>query len=143
VRSLYIPIFHIPGLQAGMTKIQKRLPSSAWGQSIARREGARVDEEWPGPTFGADAANGMQLYRANVIPRMRNPRPQTARVPVQLIVPVKDPWVPPSLLAGIEDMAPDLRRRNVDAGHWVVRSQPVDVAVWITEFIESLDEAAA
>lgn len=142
MRSLYIPIFHIPGVQAGVSKLHKRLPGAAWGRSIARREGARVDAEWPGPTFGADVARGMQLYRANAFQRLRNPRPQRARVPVQLIVAVRDPWVPPSLLVGIDDMAPNLRRRHVDAGHWVVRSQPVDVAVWISEFIESLEQGA-
>ncbi|MDQ2651111.1 MAG: alpha/beta fold hydrolase [Actinomycetota bacterium] len=142
LRSAYIPFFHLPGVQAGAERIQGALTASRkrFGKAIARRENARVDGDWPASTFGRDVANGMELYRANVRDRLARPNPLRARVPVQLIVAVHDPWVPPSLLDGLEDIAPDLRRRNVDAGHWVIRSQPVDVAVWITEFVESLDE---
>jgi pimeloyl-ACP methyl ester carboxylesterase len=139
-RSAYVPFFHLPGVQAAATRFEGLLGGArkAFGRGIARREGARVDDDWPAPTFPSDLANGMQLYRANVRPRLAHPQPMRARVPVQLIVAVRDPWVPPSFLTGLEDIAPDLHRRHVDAGHWVVRSQPVDVAVWITEFVESV-----
>jgi pimeloyl-ACP methyl ester carboxylesterase len=139
VRSSYVPFFHLPGVQATASRFHAALSGGrkGFGRSMARREGARVDDQWPAPTFGRDLANGMQLYRANVIEHLARPQPRRARVPVQLIVAVRDPWVPPSFLVGLEDIAPELRRRNVDAGHWVVRSQPVDVAVWIAEFVES------
>jgi pimeloyl-ACP methyl ester carboxylesterase len=139
-RSAYIPFFHLPGVRSGAARAEGALSRgrAAWGRAIARREGARVDDDWPAATFGRDLANGKELYRANVRSRLTRPRPMRARVPVQLIVAVRDPWVPPSLLVGLEAVAPELRRRNVDAGHWVIRSQPVDVAVWIAEFIESL-----
>jgi pimeloyl-ACP methyl ester carboxylesterase len=144
LRSAYIPFFHVPGVQPAATRLRAGINATRnrFGEGMARREGARVDEHWPAPTFGTDLANGMQLYRANARRRLARPAQLQARVPVQLIVAVRDPWVPPSLLVGLEEIAPDLRRRHVDAGHWVIRSQPVDVAVWITEFIESLAETA-
>lgn len=143
LRSAYVPFFHLPGVRAGADRIQGAIGASRkrFGRAMARREGARTDDSWPAPTFGRDVANGMELYRANVRDGLIRPRALRARVPVQLLVAVRDPWVPPSLLDGLEAIAPDLRRRHVDAGHWVIRSQPVDVAVWIAEFIEALADA--
>lgn len=140
VRSSYVAVFHTPGVRAACARFSTAVGRSrrAFGRSVARAEGARTDDAWPAPTFGRDLANGMQLYRANVGPRLREPRALRAHVPVQLVVPVQDRFVPSSFLEGIEALAPDLRRRRVDAAHWVVRSQPVDVAVWVMEHVEDV-----
>jgi hypothetical protein len=47
------------------------------------------------------------------------------------------------LFDGIEEVAPDLRRREVEARHWIVRSQPVDVAAWVAEFAEEIEARSA
>jgi hypothetical protein len=100
-----------------------------------------VDDAWPAPTFGEDVANGMQLYRANFRPRLRRAAQRHAHVPVQLIVLTRDRFVPGWLFDGIHEVAPDLHRRDVAARHWVVRSQPVDVASWIAEHAVAVDAA--
>lgn len=134
-RSSYIGAFHLPGA----VRVTVRLGRSsrlraAFARGLRRREGVDTDDRWPAPTFGADAAHGMRLYRANVGVRLRRPQLRTTEVPVQLVVPRRDPYVPPSLLVGIEQFAPSLWRREVDAGHWVVRSHPEELAAWVTEF---------
>ena len=99
LRSSYIAAFHLPGAPV-----------------VA------------GLLLGKDAARGIGLYRANVLPRLLHPRPRPATVPVQLLVALRDPFVLPSTLADAERWAPDLQRVEIDAGHWVIRSHPDEVA---------------
>lgn len=140
-RSSYVAAFHTPGVARLAWTFRKALGRTrgAWTRSLARFDGARVDDAWPAPTFGTDVAQGMQLYRANFRPKLRRPEARHAHVPVQLVIPVQDRFVPGWLFEGIEAVAPDLRRREVHARHWLVRSQPVDVAAWIADFAEEVD----
>jgi pimeloyl-ACP methyl ester carboxylesterase len=143
VRSSYIAVFHLPGL-ARLAAARPRAVGRMrrmWSRTLARVDGARVDDAWPAATFGNDVANGMGLYRANFRSRMLHPAPRRAHVPVQLIVLTRDRFVPGWLLEGLDAVAPDLHRREVNARHWVVRSQPVDVASWIAEHAVAVDAA--
>ena len=99
LRSWYIAAFHLPGAPIV----------------------ARV-------LLGEDAARGIRLYRANVLPRLLHPRPRPATVPVQLVVALRDRFVLPSTLADAERWAPELERVEIDAEHWVIRSHPDEVA---------------
>ncbi len=102
-----------------------------------------MDDAWPAPTFGTDVAQGMGLYRANFRDRLRHPgAPAPLDLPVLLLVPTRDRFVPEWLFEGIEALAPDLRRRLVPATHWVVRSQPVDVAAWIADHVAEVERPA-
>ncbi len=115
-----------------------------WGKALHRIEGAPSDDKWPAPTFGSDFAHGVNLYRANVFSRMRHPVAKHTSTPVQIIVPTKDRYVTPALLEGLEEWASVVWRRPVEAGHWVIRIQPANVARWIGEvidFVESGTEA--
>jgi pimeloyl-ACP methyl ester carboxylesterase len=58
-------------------------------------------------------------------------------VPVQLIVPLRDPFVTPSFVRDVGRFASDLTRSEVDAGHWVVRTHPDQVARLVGEFVEA------
>jgi pimeloyl-ACP methyl ester carboxylesterase len=144
-RSSYVTAFHTPGVArlawAGRRAIGRT--RRAWSRTLARTDGARVDETWPAPTFGTDVAQGMSLYRANFRPKLRRPAERHTDVPVQLVIPTKDRFVPAWLFEGIDAVAPDVRRREVTARHWVVRSQPVDVASWIASFAEEVDARTA
>ena len=141
VRSSYIAAFHLPGASAAAWRLRGAIGRmrGLWGQSLARVEGARLDPTWPAPTFGTDVAQGMLLYRANFRAKARRPEPRSTTLPVQLVVPVRDRFVPAWLFEGIEAVAPDLRRRPVAARHWVVRSQPVDVAAWIADLADEVE----
>ena len=57
-------------------------------------------------------------------------------MPVQLIVPTKDAFLTPALFDEIETFAPDLRRLDVVANHWVVQTQPQIVADAVRAFVK-------
>jgi pimeloyl-ACP methyl ester carboxylesterase len=107
VRSSYVAGFHLPGVP-----------------TVARLLGKE------------DVANGINLYRANIRPGLQRPARFTVEVPVQLVVARRDPFVPPRLLEGIEAFAPDLRRVEIGAGHWVVRTHADRVAAVIASFVD-------
>jgi pimeloyl-ACP methyl ester carboxylesterase len=145
-RSSYVVAFHVLGLRGGRAVAHSAGRSRAlWSRVLRRVDGARTDETWPAPTFGEDVAHGMQLYRANFRSSFRRPgEPRPFAGPVLLVVPTRDRFVPEWLFEGIEDVAPDLRRRTVPARHWgVVRGQPVDLAAWIAAFTAEVDGRAA
>jgi pimeloyl-ACP methyl ester carboxylesterase len=76
----------------------------------------------------------MALYRANFGDRLRRRRPPRATsVPVQLLLPAGDRFVPAWLFEGIDEVAPNLVRVELQAGHWVVRSHPAEVARLIAD----------
>lgn len=134
-RSSYIGAFHVPGaVRASARALGSPRLCALAARRLRRREGV-TDRDWPAPTFGADVPAGMRLYRANVRPRLRRPDPRASDVPVQLVVPVRDRYVPPTLLTGLERFAPVVWRRPVDAGHWVVRSHPGLVAASVAEVV--------
>ena len=111
-----------------------------WAVALHRIEHARTDGNWPAPTFGADFSHGVELYRANVYGRMRRPVAGHTEVPVQLIVPVHDRYVTPALLDGLEEWASSMWRRPVDAGHWVIRSNPDGFAAWVREVVSFVED---
>ena len=53
---------------------------------------------------------------------------------MQIIVPARDKFVNVSLFDDLKTWVPELYRRDIDAGHWVVLSQPDLIAQWIAEF---------
>lgn len=144
VRSSYIAAFHVPGapILAGLAQRRAAWGRRAWAKRLERAEHAAVDARWPAPTFARDLANGINLYRANIGPKLRGAsRPQTD-VPVQLLVSTADRYVPPSLLDGLELASPRTWRRELAAGHWVMRSQPQALARCIGELVEHVEGAA-
>lgn len=138
VRSSYVAFFHLPGVARLARRGHGAVGRSRgrWAATLRRVDGAQVDDAWPSPTFGADVGNGMALYRANFRDRLRRSRPvRSTEVPVQIVIPTRDRFVPAWLFDGIEAVAPNVQRREVDARHWVVRSQPAEVAGWIADHI--------
>ncbi|AXT84079.1 alpha/beta hydrolase [Aeromicrobium sp. A1-2] len=112
---------------------------------IARRFGGRIrallahgqklgDGHW-GRTFDEDFRHGVNLYRANGLSFTRG----TTAVPVQLVVPTKDSFLSPAIYADVAEFAPDVRRVDVVAGHWVVQSQPGLVADAVRAFVTDIE----
>jgi pimeloyl-ACP methyl ester carboxylesterase len=137
LHSWYIAYFLVPWLPELM--VRNRRATELWAASLHRIERVPTDEQWPAPTFPADFAHGVELYRANVGDRLRQPRKGRTDVPVQLIVPLHDRFVGPALLEGLEDWASVMWQRPADAGHWVIRTHPDEVAQWVREVIEAVE----
>jgi pimeloyl-ACP methyl ester carboxylesterase len=138
LRSSYVAWFHLPGLQRAARRLDdgRGRRRRAWARVLRRVDGAQVDDRWPAPTFGADVARGMSLYRANMRAHLRRPAPaRPATVPVLLVIPTQDRFVPEWFFEGIEAAAPDLRRRHLEARHWVIRSHAAELAAMVAEHV--------
>jgi pimeloyl-ACP methyl ester carboxylesterase len=123
MHSWYVYAFHVPWLPEQLW----RRAAKEMRRRIAAAERLGDGSHWA-DTFAEDAANGLELYRANVRQRMLHPRPGKTRVPVQLIVPSRDRYLIPELYRHLEDFVADLTRIDVNAGHWVTIQQPEKVA---------------
>lgn len=132
MESYYIFFFQTP-----------RLPEMAWRSGavdymlarlskVGRPAGAPPAQEY---RTDADRINGIELYRANVMPRLLRPQPRHTSVPVQVIAPTKDLWVshPLQTQAPVPYVA-DLRVVTVDGGHWIVLDQPGLIADHVASF---------
>lgn len=129
--SWYIYAFHTPlASWFWRTGLARR-----WPDLLRLREAVRVDDRWPGPNLVRNGVNGIELYRANMLPTLRRPSSDPTAVPVQLLIARRDPFVTPTLLDGIEALAPDLVRVELDAGHWLPRSHAAELSALVAEHI--------
>ncbi len=132
--SWYVAAFQLPLLapsfwRLGLDKVWPKIVSKMEGQAIAKN-----------PTQRRDGVNGINLYRANMLPKLGAPRERYTEVPVQLLVPKKDSFVTASLITATYPWVKDLWRREMDAGHWVVASDADYVANCISEFVDFVQE---
>jgi pimeloyl-ACP methyl ester carboxylesterase len=128
-KSWYVKAFHVP-----------LVPDLLWrfGHPLIRRAMARRerlgDGHW-GPGLGRDAANGLNLYRANVLPRLRRPRPLRVEVPVLVVRPVHDHFLTEVTLEDLDVFCAEHRVVEVDAGHWLPRTHPDTLAALLLDQI--------
>ncbi|MEI5098954.1 SDR family oxidoreductase [Streptomyces sp. PmtG] len=138
-KSWYVYMLHTPVLPelAWRGPLGKR-----WPRLLQRLEKVPADG-YPTASLPSDAAHGAWLYRDNVRPRLRRPRPDAyAHVPVQLITPSGDAFLSERLYDDLERWAPQLTRRTLPAKHWVPRTRPDQLARWITQFVLTHEEGA-
>ena len=132
MRSWYVWLFQLPWL-----------PELLWRhlQGFARRTARLIDPTIDLLPWGRDvrhnAEHTIDLYRANVLPRLREPLPWRTSVPVLLVVALRDGWVSTRSVAGLEARCRDLTRVEIDAGHWLPRAEPEQFARTVTEFVVS------
>lgn len=136
-RSWYIGVLLAPG---GPTLAWRVLLAGGRWQAQMRRDGVAVDGSYPAASLVDDGVAGARLYRRNMPRRTGRPRRDAvAHVPVQLIIPTADRYIPTSYYDLAERFAPKLRRREIDAGHWLPRTHPGQVAEWVATFAEDVD----
>lgn len=86
-----------------------------------------------------DLRNGLELYRENIGRRWE---PRRTSVPVLQIVPTRDPYVTPAMVASAERWCDQLIRKSLPVGHWVIRSHPEIVARWISDHAVDVNKLA-
>ncbi|MGV9785587.1 SDR family oxidoreductase [Streptomyces sp. NPDC003435] len=136
-KSWYVYLLHTPVL-----------PELAWRGPLGKRWPKLLERaekvpsgDYPTASLPSDAAHGAWLYRDNVRPRLRHPRPDAvAHVPVQLITPQGDAFLSERLYDDLERWVPSLTRRTLPAKHWVPRTRPDQLARWIEEFVTSVEQ---
>ena len=120
--STYVAAFQLPFLPEA---VMRRVPvERVAGHGFARSE--------------ADKTNAINLYRANVVPRLLRPRPQRLDVPVLVLVPDGDPYLQRETVS--EAPAPyveDLTVEELAGGHWVVSEDAPLVAGRLRSFVQS------
>jgi pimeloyl-ACP methyl ester carboxylesterase len=112
LRSSYVGVFQVP-----------LLPETLWRLFLKRGY-----EKTAGRDVGDDPVRGLALYRANIFAAHQPPRSSRVAVPVHVVVPVRDPFVSPSLVDGLEAWVDDLTVTRVDSGHWWPAVRPKDFA---------------
>ncbi len=121
--SWYIGFFQLP-----------LLPELVWRTGFAQRVLALLEPTSTPAT--SDAVNGLQLYRANMLPRLAQPGARTTSIPVQVLAPKRDPFASVALQTDIGQWVPDLAVRVLPGGHWLPRTSPGTVARCTSELIE-------
>jgi pimeloyl-ACP methyl ester carboxylesterase len=120
--STYMAAFQVPILPEA---VMRRAPiERVVGRSPVRSE--------------ADRTNGINLYRANVIGRVRRPHPPRLSLPVLVLAPVDDPYS--RLRTATEAPVPyveDLTVEQIPGGHWVITEDPGLVASRVREFLST------
>jgi len=128
--SWYIGLFQLPFVpELAFSRLGGRIRGV-----LEKRQ--QLDGHWDDDTFREDARNGVNLYRANRLDFRRS----TTAVPVQLIVPTKDAFLTPAVYDDIESFAPNLRRLDVVANHWVVQTRPQFVADAVRAFVKDNEQ---
>ncbi|MBP0448129.1 MULTISPECIES: SDR family oxidoreductase [unclassified Kitasatospora] len=136
VHSWYITAFHLPYLAPGIWRLGL---ARAWGRVLRDLEEVTPRPNHPQPTLRRDAVRGIELYRANMRPTLRNPRERPTEVPVQLITLTKDHYVGGFLSEGLERWVPRLTRRSLHATHWsALLEKGSAVAGMVREFTASV-----
>ena len=132
-RSWYVFMFQLPMLAPAAWKLGL---GKRWPAILHKTEGFRPP---PSATQTQDGCDGVKLYRANFFSRVFAPHQRHTGLPVQLIVPARDPFMVPEIWDDLAQWVPRLWRRDIDAGHWLPLSHPQQVAAWAAEFAEFVD----
>ncbi|MGY2746369.1 alpha/beta fold hydrolase [Arthrobacter sp. UYCu723] len=112
LRSWYIGGFLVP-----------KLPEAAWHLFLTRRY-----EQTAKRDVGSDPVRGLALYRTNFLSGGNWPAGSRVTIPVQVVVPLKDPFLSPDLMEGLDSWVDDLTVIRVNGGHWWPASRPAEFA---------------
>jgi len=111
-RSWYIAAFLVP-----------KLPEAAWRLFLTKRYGQTAKRD-----VGDDPIRGLALYRANFFSAVNWPAGGRVTLPVQVVVPLRDSFLSPDLVDGLDSWVDDLTVIRVDSGHWWPASRPAEFA---------------
>jgi pimeloyl-ACP methyl ester carboxylesterase len=119
LHSWYVFYFQLPWL-----------PERGWRKGWAHGVFGRLERSAggttpdPGERSLADYVNGLNLYRANVVPRLLRPEQRHTDVPVLAVSPDGDVFVTTPLQTDVARWAPNLSVQVVRGGHWLPRNDP-------------------
>lgn len=137
-KSWYIAAFHLPALAPLAWKLGL---AEAWPAMLQRTERLTAPAN---PTQGRDGAQGVALYRANMLPRLLHPGERRTLVPVQQLVALKDRYVGPHLAETAEPWTGALWRRTLNTGHWgPLLGYPETTAAYLREFVDHIEGGPA
>lgn len=131
LHSWYVAVFQVPVLP----ELLWRTAHGPIGRMTARRDSG--DAGYWGPELARDAANGVNLYRANVQRRDRRTEPRRTSVPVLVVAPRRDPFLTTVTTEDLDLVCTNVRVVNPDTGHWMPRSHPDLLADLVREHVSA------
>lgn len=99
------------------------LPEAAWRLVLTRRY-----EKLAKRDVGNDPVRGLALYRRNFFAGQNWPAAARVGIPVQVVVPARDPFLSPDLVEGLDAWVDRLTVVRVDSGHWWPATRPAEFA---------------
>ncbi|NUR07796.1 MAG: alpha/beta fold hydrolase [Nocardioidaceae bacterium] len=129
LKSWYVGYFCLPVLPA----LTWRLGHRTIARVLTQREGLPADH-W-GPGLRRNAVNGLELYRANILRRVRRPRRLRTDVPVLVVYAERDGYISPLTLEDLDVPCADVRVERLDAGHWCIVTHPDEVAALLVRHV--------
>ena len=136
-KSWYVGVFQLPWLAPAFWR--SGFSRRAWPKVLERSEGVPVEllpDDDAVERVQSNGANGVNLYRANVLRAMTSPEAVSTSVPVQIVVPRGDRYVSPALATCTTWIPDDVVVTPVDGGHWLPLTDPDMVASLVTEHID-------
>lgn len=130
LRSWYVFLFQLPIIPEAVWRLGL---DKQWPILLQKREGVK-DACFSGLQKD-DGRFGVQLYRANFLPRLLRPQPRFAICPVQLIILKQDNYVGADLFDQLSQWAGKLTREQINAPHWAPLTEPDAVASAVRSFI--------
>lgn len=130
-KSWYIVMFQLPFLAPTIWQFFK---PEWWGKILEQLE--QKNHLPLNTNIQHDGQHGVNLYRANFIPRLSQPRMRRAICPVQALVLQYDNFVSPELVDEMPKWVDNFSRVNIAANHWAVLSKPSLMASHVHDFIQ-------
>ena len=131
-KSWYMFLFQLPLLPELVVHGLGRL-------AIAGLRRTRPRSTLPSSRSIQDYLRGIQLYRANLLPRLLRPQPRHTAIPVQVIAPTRDLFVGPELQHDVEHWASNLSTHTIAGGHWLPRTHAGEIAWLVTGHAERVE----
>lgn len=128
-KSWYIACFHLP---VAAPLLWKTYLGKNWGKVVDKLQNSKDLPE--NPTQTADGVHGVNLYRANFLPRLISQRERIAHCPVQVVVLEKDAFVSEIYFSQLSQWVKDLSFNRIADNHWALLSKPDQVAAYIADF---------
>lgn len=136
--SWYIGLFHLPVIAPSLWRL---VGNRGWPTMLQAVEGIAHAETCEHQS--ADGLYGVNLYRANVLPRITRPAERYANIPVHLIFPLQDHFMVEEIWQDIRQWVGQLWRTDVEAGHWLPMTHAQLLADKMHEFVSHLEGAEA
>jgi NAD(P)-dependent dehydrogenase (short-subunit alcohol dehydrogenase family)/pimeloyl-ACP methyl ester carboxylesterase len=133
--SCYIFAFQLPRAPEALLRSGRLDRLLAAGEALHRSALSRHGRPQRGE---AEKLNGLQLYRANMLPRLTRPQPRPTRIPVQVLAPRGDLFVSvPLQTQAPVPYAARLTTKVIAGGHWVIVDRPDVIARHVAEFAQA------
>lgn len=132
LKSWYIAAFQLPALPERIVRLDSVDKGIARTELKGRPEGSLTNTV---TRSEADKVNGINLYRANMGPRLFRPRPVPTAIPVQVLAPTSDDFASVRLVTEAPlPFVSNLTVKKIAGSHWVVTESPARIAAYVSEF---------